>query len=127
MAARYRRRLHCSIYDQLRRHEIQARTGSAQSIRWRQWLVWTWGGKIWPSIRKGLTNSRPIAYKSAKGFAYATDLHVANFLECMRTRKKTTAPIALGFQSTLVVQMANLSLQHGCQIRWNPVSGKVEF
>jgi hypothetical protein len=66
-------------------------------------------------------------YKSANGFAYATDLHVANFVECVRTRKKTTAPIALGFQSTLAVQMANLSLQHGCQIRWNPVSGKVEF
>jgi predicted dehydrogenase len=67
-----------------------------------------------------------ITYKSTNGFSYATDLHVANFLECMHSRKKTTAPIALGFQSTLVVQMANLSLQHGRQIRWNAASRKVE-
>ncbi|MFL6448620.1 MAG: Gfo/Idh/MocA family protein [Bryobacteraceae bacterium] len=66
-------------------------------------------------------------YKSANGFSYATDLHVANFLECVHSRKKSTAPMALGFQSTLVVQMANLSLQHGREIRWNAVSHKVEF
>lgn len=68
-----------------------------------------------------------IAYNSAKGFSYATDLHVANFIDCVRSRKKTTAPIALGFESTLVVQMANLSLKHGRDIRWNGASRKVEF
>lgn len=65
-------------------------------------------------------------YQSARGFGYATDLHVANFVDCIRSRKKTTAPIALGFQSTLVVQMANLSLKHGRQIRWDAASQKVE-
>jgi predicted dehydrogenase len=65
-------------------------------------------------------------FQSARGFGYATDLHVANFIECIRSRKKPTAPIALGFQSTLVVQMANLSLKHGRQIRWDAASQKVE-
>jgi predicted dehydrogenase len=65
-------------------------------------------------------------YKSAKGFSYATDLHVANFIDCVRSRKKTTAPIALGFQATLAVQMANLSLRHRREIRWNPASQKIE-
>ncbi|HSU31126.1 MAG TPA: Gfo/Idh/MocA family oxidoreductase [Bryobacteraceae bacterium] len=65
-------------------------------------------------------------YRSPRGFSYATDLHVANFLECVRSRKRPTAPIALGFQSALVVQMANLSLKHGRQIRWNAASQKVE-
>ena len=67
------------------------------------------------------------AYQSAKGFGYATDLHVANFLDSIRTRAKTTAPIALGFQSTLVVQMANLSLKHGREVRWNADAQKVEI
>jgi predicted dehydrogenase len=66
------------------------------------------------------------AYKSSHGFAHATDLHVANFLECVRRGGKTTAPLALGFQATLVVQMANLSLKHGRTVRWNPDSQKVE-
>lgn len=68
-----------------------------------------------------------ITRKSARGFGYATDLHVQNFLECVRTRKQPTAPIALGFQSALVVQMANLSLKHGRRVRWNAMAQKVEW
>jgi predicted dehydrogenase len=66
-------------------------------------------------------------YKSTRGFGYATDLHVANFIECVRSRKKTTAPIALAFQATLVLQMANLSIKHGRQVRWNAAAQKVEI
>ena len=64
--------------------------------------------------------------KSERGFSYATDLHVANFVECIRSRKQTTAPMSLGFQSSLVVQMANLSLKHGREVRRNAASQKVE-
>jgi predicted dehydrogenase len=73
------------------------------------------------------TNEKPVtSYDSAKGFGYATDLHVANFVDCIRSRKKTAAPIALGFQATRVLQMANLSLKHGREIRWNNALQKVE-
>ncbi|MBI4909080.1 MAG: Gfo/Idh/MocA family oxidoreductase [Acidobacteria bacterium] len=64
--------------------------------------------------------------KSARGFGYATDLHVANFLECVRTRKRPTAPMALGFQSALVVQLANLSLKNGRRMKWNAAARRVE-
>jgi len=56
--------------------------------------------------------------KSARGFGYATDLHVMNFLECVRTRKRPTAPIALGFQAALVAQLANRSLAQGKRMEW---------
>jgi predicted dehydrogenase len=49
--------------------------------------------------------------KSARGFGWATDLHVQNFLECVRTRQRPTAPMALGAQAALVVQLANQSLR----------------
>jgi len=65
-------------------------------------------------------------YKSPQGFGYATDPHVQNFLECIRTRQKPSAPIALGFQATLAVQMANLSLRHAREIRWNNSARKIE-
>lgn len=64
--------------------------------------------------------------KSVRGFGYATELHVRNFLECVRTRNKPTAPMALGFQAALVVQLANLSLKHGKRMRWNATAWKVE-
>ncbi len=56
---------------------------------------------------------------SEKGFEKATDLHVQNFLGCIRTRKPPTAPMALGFQAALVVQMANISLRQGRRVSWD--------
>ena len=52
-------------------------------------------------------------------FGWATDLHVRTFPECVRTRQTPTAPMKLGFQAALVVQMANLSLKNGRRMRWH--------
>jgi predicted dehydrogenase len=62
---------------------------------------------------------------SAKGFGYATDLHVMNFLECVRTRRRPTAPMRLGFQACLVTQLANLSLRQGRRMRWDDAAKRV--
>lgn len=70
--------------------------------------VYLQGGEDTPAVTR----------KSEQGFGFATDLHVRNFIDCMRTRKTPTAPMALGFQATLVPQMANLSLRYGKRIRW---------
>ena len=67
-----------------------------------------------------------IEKKSETGFGFATELHVQNFLECIRTRKTPTAPMALGFQAALVVQLANLSLKQGRRMKWNPQTRRVE-
>jgi predicted dehydrogenase len=79
--------------------------------------VYPQGGEDTPSMTK----------RSARGFGYATDLHVRNFLDCVRTRATPTAPMHLGFQAALVVQLANLSLRHGKRIRWNDTRKKVEI
>ena len=76
---------------------------------------------------KGAEDQAAIERKSEKGFGWATDLHVQNFLDCVRTRKTPTAPMKLAFQAALVVQMANLSLKHGRRVRWNAAAQKVEF
>ncbi len=68
---------------------------------------------------QGAEETPAIVKKSERGFAYATDLHVRNFIECVRTRKTPTAPMSLAFQSTLVAQLGNLSLRHGRQVRWS--------
>jgi predicted dehydrogenase len=75
---------------------------------------------------KGDEDRAVITKHSAKGFGYATNLHVQNFLHCVRTRQTPTAPIRLGFQAALVVQMANMSLKDGRRIKWNAASRKVE-
>ena len=76
---------------------------------------------------QGAEDAPAIAKKSERGFGYATDLHVQNFIDCVRTRKTPTAPMRLGFQAALVVQLANLSLRHGKRVRWNNSTRKVEL
>ena len=76
---------------------------------------------------QGAEETPALAKKSEKGFDHATVLHVANFLECVRTRKTPTAPMRLGFQAALVVQMANISLKTGRRVKWNDALQKVEF
>ena len=79
--------------------------------------------KVFP---KGAEDEPTLKMKSERGFGYATDLHVQNFLECVRTRKTPTAPMRLAFQAALVVQMANLSLKQGRRLRWNAAAARVE-
>jgi predicted dehydrogenase len=74
---------------------------------------------------KGAEESPAIEKKSEKGFGWATDLHVQNFLECVRTRQTPTAPMRIAFQAALVVQMANLSLKSGRRVRWDAEHQKV--
>ena len=59
-------------------------------------------------------------------FSEATDAHILNFLECVRTRKEPNAPVEKGFQAALVIQMANLSLETGRRVKWNAQTQKVE-
>ncbi|SPE31067.1 Oxidoreductase domain protein [Candidatus Sulfopaludibacter sp. SbA3] len=74
---------------------------------------------------KGAEDEAAITRKSEKGFGWATDLHVQNFLECVRTRKPPTAPMKLAFRAALVVQMANLSLKNGRRMKWDAAARKV--
>ncbi len=75
---------------------------------------------------KGAEDTAAITGKSERGFGWATDLHIQNFLDCVRTRTTPTAPMRIAFQAALVVQMANLSIREGRRLRWNGAARRVE-
>jgi predicted dehydrogenase len=75
---------------------------------------------------QGAEETISITRTSERGFGYATDLHVMNFLDSVRTRKPPLAPMWLGFQAALVVQLANLSLKQGRRMKWNATARRVE-
>ena len=77
-------------------------------------------------FKQGNEEQAETAQTSELGFGHATELHVANFLECVKTRNTPTATVKLGFQAALVVQMANMSLKQGRRLRWNSETNKVE-
>ena len=76
---------------------------------------------------QGAEDVAAVAKKSEKGFGWATDLHVQNFLECVRTRKTPTAPMRLAFQAVIVTQLGNLSLKNGRRMKWNAKANQVEL
>jgi hypothetical protein len=44
------------------------------------------------------------AITDSGNFDLATDAHIQNFLECVRTRKQPNATVEKGFQAVLVIQ-----------------------
>ncbi|MCU1275638.1 MAG: oxidoreductase domain protein [Bryobacterales bacterium] len=63
---------------------------------------------------------------AAGSFAKAAEEHVANFLQCVRTRATPNATVEKAFQAALVVQLANMSLRQGRRIKWNAALQRVE-
>ena len=61
------------------------------------------------------------------GFSQATTDHVNNFIDAVRSRKEPSAPIEVGFQAALILQLGNLSLRHGKRIGWNPTKLTAEI
>src|SRR5580658_907981 len=59
-------------------------------------------------------------------FSEATNAHVQNFLNCVRTRTPPNAPVEKGFQAVLVTQLANQSLRQGRRVRWNASTRRAE-
>jgi len=49
----------------------------------------------------------------------ATRLHVANFIECVRSRHKPNADVEIGHRSTTVAHLGNIAFKTGKKLHWN--------
>jgi predicted dehydrogenase len=59
-------------------------------------------------------------------FNSAARLHIRNFLDCVRSRNETNAPVEAGQATNIVMCMAMDSLRSGRRLRWNNTARKVE-
>lgn len=48
-----------------------------------------------------------------------TDLHMRNFLDCVRSRKEPDCPFEIGFRSAIACQMAVAAYRQGREVRWD--------
>jgi predicted dehydrogenase len=51
---------------------------------------------------------------------YDSDDHYRNFLDCIKTRGETAAPVETGHRSATVCHLGNMAMQLGRKIKWNP-------
>ncbi len=56
---------------------------------------------------------------------YASNNHMANFFECVRTRKQPAVPAEVGHRSASLCHLGTLALRLGRKLNWDPV--KEEF
>ena len=57
--------------------------------------------------------------------ASGLDLHVKNFLECMKTRETPNASVEIGGHIARIAQLGNLALRTGHKIFWDGDKGEV--
>jgi predicted dehydrogenase len=55
----------------------------------------------------------------------ATDLHVRNFIECVRSRAKPVADGEIGHRSTIAAHLGNIAYRTGRQIRWDSAKEEI--
>jgi predicted dehydrogenase len=51
----------------------------------------------------------------------ATDLHVKNFIECVRSRQTPNGDVEIGHRSTIVPHLGNIAFKTGRKLHWDPV------
>jgi predicted dehydrogenase len=58
--------------------------------------------------------------------ADGTSTHLANWLDCVRSRKSPNAPVRAGVEAARAAHIANQSILAGARVRWDAASGRVE-
>ncbi len=56
----------------------------------------------------------------ATGYFEATDQHMQNFFDCMRSRQKPNCPFEIGYRSAIACQMSITSYHKKRAVRWDP-------
>jgi len=56
---------------------------------------------------------------------YESRHHMGNFIDCVRTRRPTVAPVEVAVRSDTITQLSVIAIQTGRKIRWDPVQEKI--
>ena len=81
------------------------------------------GWEVIPEIknRTPLMEAVPLRKIEGKGL----ELHVRNFLDCMKTREKPNAPVEIGAHIARIAHLGNIAYRTGSKIFWDANTNKV--
>jgi hypothetical protein len=55
----------------------------------------------------------------------ATNLHIKNFIDCMRSRSKPVADVEIGHRASIVGHLGNISYRVGRKIQWDAAKEEI--
>ena len=76
------------------------------------------GYEIYPESQRAGSTESPLERKHMNT-ADATQLHAANFIECVRSRNKPAAEVEIGHRSTTVAHLGNIAFKTAKKLHWN--------
>jgi predicted dehydrogenase len=81
------------------------------------------GWEIIPETKNGIPLMEAIPMQ--KGEGRGLDLHVRNFLDCMKTKEKPNAPLETGAHIARVAHLGNMAFRTGRKLFWDPSAHEV--
>ncbi len=60
-----------------------------------------------------------------KGEGGGLNLHVRNFLDCMKTKEKPNAPVETGAHIARIAHLGNMAYRTGRKLFWDPSGNRV--
>lgn len=82
------------------------------------------GSDGWVHVRRGYIDAEPKSLlreviKAGEIQLYKSDDHKANFIECIKSRKETVAPVEIGHRSCTSCILGYISMRLGRKLRWD--------
>ncbi len=82
------------------------------------------GYDIYPELtpdsrRRGSGKPQYAAERKWKNATDATELHVRNFIDCLRSRKAPNAPVEIGHKGANICHLCNIAYRTGRKLHWN--------
>ena len=83
------------------------------------------GFEIFPEMEPGRAASRLRMQRKEVSAEDATGLHVKNFIDCVRSRKRPAADVEIGHRSTIAAHLGNIAYRTGTKIHWNAAKEEI--
>jgi hypothetical protein len=92
----------------------------------------TWYGENgWIHVDRGdiITASKPELITEELGLnkkaLYKSNDHFGNFLECIRSKKETIAPVEVAHRSISVALLGEIAMTTNQKIKWDPINEQI--
>lgn len=109
---------------------IEMRVANESRLRMGMGATW-YGEKGWIHVDRGnvLLASDPKILAEIIGeneiHLYKSDNHIGNFLECIKSRKETVAPVEIAHRSISIGLLGEIAMTTGQKIQWDPVKEEI--
>ena len=85
------------------------------------------GDRGWVYVRRGLLEAHPASLLRERFgpndvHLYESPHHARNFIDCVRTRRRTAAPIEAGHRSNTICLISDIAMRLGRRLRWDPAT-----